>query len=243
MVCGRSHRHEVCILVDKVRCHHQSRDAIWCKVLAIIWIKASRIQWSLSIMDPIGTIKTVLYMEVSLIQRLSNTVKYYCGTRTSVLNREMSFIQSGLNREVSFIQSGLNREVSFFGDCSMKCEEINIIFHKLVMCIFGKVFLLRKNLLKLRYFRKALLTNFCCNWPGFLLVEFSCLFRFFRTVCTKLGVDMPLFCFLPFLIPQAVGNGHCPGRARSLDQWSASLSTGLRALLRRPKSASCSSSS
>ena len=47
-------------------------------------------------MDTIGTTKTVLYMEVSLIQRLNNTVKYYCGMRPSVLNREMSFIQGVL---------------------------------------------------------------------------------------------------------------------------------------------------
>ena len=30
-------------------------------------------------------------MEVSLIRRLSNTVKYYCGTRTSVFNSEVYF--------------------------------------------------------------------------------------------------------------------------------------------------------
>ena len=46
------------------------------------------------------TTKTVLYMEVPLIQMLGNTVKYYCGMRTSVLNREMPFVQSVLNKEV-----------------------------------------------------------------------------------------------------------------------------------------------
>ena len=30
-------------------------------------------------MDTIRTTKTVLYMEVFLIQRLNDTVKYYCG--------------------------------------------------------------------------------------------------------------------------------------------------------------------
>ena len=57
------------------------------------------IQWNLFITVTIRTTKTVLYMEVSLIQRLSNTVKYYCGMRTSVL-KEVSFIQSVLYREV-----------------------------------------------------------------------------------------------------------------------------------------------
>ena len=33
-----------------------------------------RSQWKFSIMGAIGTSETVLYMEVSLIQRLSNTV-------------------------------------------------------------------------------------------------------------------------------------------------------------------------
>ena len=60
------------------------------------------VQWNLSITDTKGTSETVLYMEVSLIQRLSNAVIYYCGmtTATNVLNREASFIQRVLNREV-----------------------------------------------------------------------------------------------------------------------------------------------
>ena len=52
----------------------------------------------LSITDTSGITKTVPYMEESIIQRLSNTVKYYCGMRTSVLNREMSIYS------VSFIE-------------------------------------------------------------------------------------------------------------------------------------------
>ena len=63
-------------------------------------VSRNELQWNLSIMDTIGTTKTVLYMEVSFIQWLNNTVKYYRGTRTSVLNREMSFIQGVLCREV-----------------------------------------------------------------------------------------------------------------------------------------------
>ena len=46
------------------------------------------------------TVKIVLFIEVSLIQRLSNIVKYYCGTRTSVLDKEMSSIQGVLYRKV-----------------------------------------------------------------------------------------------------------------------------------------------
>ena len=50
--------------------------------------------------DTIGTTEKVLYMEVSLIQRLNNTAMYYCGIETGVLNREVSFIQRVPNREV-----------------------------------------------------------------------------------------------------------------------------------------------
>ena len=58
-------------------------------------------QWNLSMAYTTGTTKTVICMEVSLIQGFSNTIMYYCWTRTSVLNREMSFIQpSVLYREV-----------------------------------------------------------------------------------------------------------------------------------------------
>ena len=42
-------------------------------------------------------------MKVSLIQRLSNTVMHYCGTKISVLNREVSFIQGVLDREGSTV--------------------------------------------------------------------------------------------------------------------------------------------
>ena len=42
-------------------------------------------------------------MEVSLIQRLNDTVKYYCGTSTGVFNREVPFIQSVLYREASVV--------------------------------------------------------------------------------------------------------------------------------------------
>ena len=64
----------------------------------------------------------VLCMEVSLVQRLSNTVMYYRGIRTSILNREWdplfrgslikrgSFTQRVLIREGSSIQRVLNRE-------------------------------------------------------------------------------------------------------------------------------------
>ena len=51
-------------------------------------------------MDTIGATKTVLYMEVSLIQWVNTGNTVYCGTRTSVLNREMSLIQSVLYKEV-----------------------------------------------------------------------------------------------------------------------------------------------
>ena len=47
------------------------------------------VQWNLSLTDTIGTSEVVIYMEVSLIQRLLNLM-YYCQTRTSVLNREIS---------------------------------------------------------------------------------------------------------------------------------------------------------
>ena len=53
-------------------------------------------QWKRLITDTFGTTKTILYMEVSLIQIVSNTVEHYCGTRTSALNRDMS---------VSFIEA------------------------------------------------------------------------------------------------------------------------------------------
>ena len=46
-----------------------------------------------SIMDTIGTAKAVLYVQVSLIQWLNNTAMYCSGSRTSVLNREMSSIE------------------------------------------------------------------------------------------------------------------------------------------------------
>ena len=55
-------------------------------------------QWNISITDTIGTIKIVLYMEVSLIQSLrqySNVL--YCGMRTSVLNREAPLYFIGIN--------------------------------------------------------------------------------------------------------------------------------------------------
>ena len=57
------------------------------------------IQWNLFIKDTIGTSEIVLHMEVSLIQRLSNTIMYYCGTGTSPLNTEVPFIQKVLSRE------------------------------------------------------------------------------------------------------------------------------------------------
>ena len=44
-----------------------------------------KVRWNLSIRDTIGTTKTVLYMEVSLIQRLNNAIKYYCGMRGSTI--------------------------------------------------------------------------------------------------------------------------------------------------------------
>ena len=50
------------------------------------------IQWKLFAVDATGTTVIVVYMAVSLIQRLSITVKYYCGTTTTVLHREMSFV-------------------------------------------------------------------------------------------------------------------------------------------------------
>ena len=52
------------------------------------------LEWDLSITDTIGTNTTVPYLEVSLIQRLNNTVMYCCDVRASVLNGEVSFIQS-----------------------------------------------------------------------------------------------------------------------------------------------------
>ena len=51
-------------------------------------------------MDIIGTSENVFCMEVSLIQGLSNTVMYYSGMRTSVVNREVSFVQRVFNTEV-----------------------------------------------------------------------------------------------------------------------------------------------
>ena len=62
--------------------------------------KLTAVQWDLCITYTIGTTETLLYMEVCLIQKLSNTVKYYCGMGTSVLNREMTFIHSVLYREL-----------------------------------------------------------------------------------------------------------------------------------------------
>ena len=44
--------------------------------------------------------KIILYIEVSVIQKLSNRVMYYCGMKMSVVNREVSFIQTVLNREI-----------------------------------------------------------------------------------------------------------------------------------------------
>ena len=44
-------------------------------------------------MPIIGTTKIVLYMEVSLFQRLNNIMKYYYGTRTHVLSKKVSFIE------------------------------------------------------------------------------------------------------------------------------------------------------
>ena len=72
-------------------------------------------------MDTIGATKTVLYMEVSLIQRLIITVKFYCGIRTSGLNREMYFIQSVLVREVPLytIQPAHPPEISSLGNGGM----------------------------------------------------------------------------------------------------------------------------
>ena len=57
-------------------------------------------------MDTIGTSEIVLYMEVSLLQRLSNTVIHYCGTRASAINREVLFIQRVLNKEVPLYKEG-----------------------------------------------------------------------------------------------------------------------------------------
>ena len=61
-------------------------------------------------MDGTRTSETVLYKEVFLIQRvnntvmnnrLNNTVKYYCGMRTGVRNRDVVFIQRVPYSEVS----------------------------------------------------------------------------------------------------------------------------------------------
>ena len=60
--------------------------------MTLLCLNLYSLQRSLSTIDTIGTTKNALYMEVYLIQRLSNAVKCYCGTRTSVLKREMSFI-------------------------------------------------------------------------------------------------------------------------------------------------------
>ena len=57
-----------------------------------VWLNAEHVQWNLSITDTIGTTETVLYMEVSLIHRLNNTLMYCHGMRTSVLNREVPHV-------------------------------------------------------------------------------------------------------------------------------------------------------
>ena len=45
------------------------------------------VQWNLSVMDTIRTPEIVLYVEVSLIMKLNNTVTYYYWTRATVLKR------------------------------------------------------------------------------------------------------------------------------------------------------------
>ena len=49
-------------------------------------------QWSLSIVDTIGTQLAVLYREVSLIQRYICTQLYVVGTADTVFIREVSLI-------------------------------------------------------------------------------------------------------------------------------------------------------
>ena len=73
------------------------------------------IQWSLSIVDTIGTQLAVLYREVSLIQRQICTQLYVVGTADSVLIREVSFIQSVLYREAPLYLSFL------FFICTVSC--------------------------------------------------------------------------------------------------------------------------
>ena len=80
-------------------------------------------------MGTIGTSEIILYMEVSLIQGLNNTGKYYCGARISVLIRRVSFIQRVFNREVSLysvygVCHGCS--VSVFSSCHNRLVQCHI---------------------------------------------------------------------------------------------------------------------
>ena len=62
-----------------------------------------------------GTATSVLYREVSFIQRSFNT-KYYGGTATSVLYREVSFIQRSFNTQSTMVGQ---QQVSFTERCPL----------------------------------------------------------------------------------------------------------------------------
>ena len=55
-------------------------------------------------MDTTRTLEIVLYMVISLTERLSNTVTYYCGMTTDVLNnKRMSFVHSVFKKRGSTV--------------------------------------------------------------------------------------------------------------------------------------------
>ena len=71
---------------------------LWCGVVWYVCVDVCeylrmQVQWNLSIEDTFGTQLAVLYIEVSLIQRLICAQFYVVGTADSVLIREVSLIQ------------------------------------------------------------------------------------------------------------------------------------------------------
>ena len=86
----------------------------------IVLCKNSRhtksIQWNLCRHAPLVALKLSFCTEVSLIQKLNNGIEYYCWTRTSFLNREVSFIQSVFHREISLHVTQTNH---IFQRCSI----------------------------------------------------------------------------------------------------------------------------
>ena len=61
-----------------------------------------------------------------MIQGLNNTVMYYCGMRTSVLSRKVSFIQSVVNREAPLYS--LSSEVVFLLSLHHGCG-LNVVLY------------------------------------------------------------------------------------------------------------------